>query len=169
MSAGVFSLNRGSAASFFMARSQAHRDPAKRRQQKSVDARRLIAIANCTTMTGVEVPQLIDALEAEGIRLTQASQQAGLDAAVPSCPGWTVRDLLTHLGGVHRWAAAVVGGGLPASDDATSALVGIGPDDAVLLDWYRDGHRRLVDTLRAAPADLDCFTFLPTPTPLTFW
>jgi uncharacterized protein (TIGR03083 family) len=120
-------------------------------------------------MTGVEVQQLIDVLEAEGIRLAQASQQASLDAAVPSCPGWTVRDLITHIGGVHRWAAAIVGGGLPESDDATNALVGTGPDDAVLLDWYRDGHRGLVETLRAAPADLACFTFLPAPTPLTFW
>lgn len=120
-------------------------------------------------MTGVEIHQLIDVLETEGIRLAQASQQAGLDAAVPSCPGWAVRDLVTHMGGVHRWAAAIVGGGLPESDDATSDLVGTGPDDAVLLDWYRDGHRALVETLRAAPHDLACYSFLPAPTPLAFW
>ena len=120
-------------------------------------------------MTGVEVQQLVDLLETEGIRLARASQKAGLDAVVPSCPGWTVRDLVTHMGGVHRWAAAIVGGGLPESDETTSDLVGAGPDNAVLLDWYRDGHRALVETLRAAPKDLACYTFLPAPTPLAFW
>lgn len=63
----------------------------------------------------------------------------------------------------------IVGGGLPESDSATSDLVGSGPDDAVLLDWYREGHRALVERLRAAPKELSCFTFLPAPTPLTFW
>src|SRR5450631_694808 len=169
MSAGVFSLNRGSAASFFMPRSQADRDPAKRRPQKSVDGQTLFTTTDCTTMTGVEIHQLIDVLQTEGIRLAHASQQTGLDAAVPSCPGWAVRDLVTHMGGVHRWAAAIVGGGLPESDETTSDLVGAGPDNAVLLDWYREGHRALVETLRAAPKDLACYTFLPAPTPLAFW
>lgn len=30
------------------------------------------------------------------------------DEAIPACPGWTARDLVTHLGTVHRWAAAIV-------------------------------------------------------------
>ena len=35
---------------------------------------------------------------------------AGLDAPVPTCPGWTVRDLVTHQGLIHRWATANVRG-----------------------------------------------------------
>ncbi len=37
--------------------------------------------------------------------------------------------------------------------------------------WYRDSHRLLVDTLDAAPADVECWTFhpAPCPSPLAFW
>jgi len=38
-----------------------------------------------------------------------------------------------------------------------------------LLPWFVEGHRALVETLCAAPADLDCATFLPAPSPLAFW
>jgi uncharacterized protein (TIGR03083 family) len=117
----------------------------------------------------LEIHEHIDRLAAEGARLMQAAGAGSLDAAVPPCPGWTVRELVTHVGGVHRWAAAIVGGALPSSDDATSERVGAGPDDALLLDWFHDGHRALVQTLRGAPSDLSCFTFLPAPSPLAFW
>jgi hypothetical protein len=30
-------------------------------------------------------------------RLVAAATSAGLEALVPSCPGWTVRDLLEHV------------------------------------------------------------------------
>ena len=35
---------------------------------------------------------------------------AGLDAPVPPCPGWTVRDLVLHVGLAHRWAVAILHG-----------------------------------------------------------
>jgi uncharacterized protein (TIGR03083 family) len=117
----------------------------------------------------LEIHEHIDRLAAEGAWLMQAAGAGPLDAAVPSCPGWTVRELVTHVGGVHRWAAAIVGGALPGPDEATSERVGAGPDDALLLDWLHDGHRALVQTLRDAPNDLACFTFLPAPSPLAFW
>lgn len=44
----------------------------------------------------------IDAVRREGGLL--ADSVADLEAAVPTCPGWTVRDLVRHQGEVHRWA-----------------------------------------------------------------
>ena len=43
------------------------------------------------------------------------------------------------------------------------------PDDGDLVAWYVAGHRALVDTLEAAPADLECWSFLAAPSPLAFW
>ncbi|HEY0871366.1 MAG TPA: maleylpyruvate isomerase family mycothiol-dependent enzyme [Acidothermaceae bacterium] len=117
----------------------------------------------------MEVAEHVDVLIAQGRALFDAARAASMDAVVPPCPGWTVRDLVTHVGGVHRWAAAIVGGALSDSDDATGGQVGKGPDDAQLLEWFRDGHRALVQTLQEAPSDLACFTFLPAPSPLAFW
>jgi uncharacterized protein (TIGR03083 family) len=42
-------------------------------------------------------------------------------------------------------------------------------DDGALVGWFREGHANLVKTLEAAPADLDCWSFLPAPSPLAFW
>ena len=54
------------------------------------------------------------------------------DGAVPSCcPQWTVRDLISHQGGIHRWATGYVEG--PRTEHADVDLdevVGAWPDDA---------------------------------------
>ncbi|MGP3927447.1 maleylpyruvate isomerase family mycothiol-dependent enzyme [Streptomyces sp. 8N616] len=114
----------------------------------------------------METEKLIEVLRAEGSLLADAAERAGTDAEVPTCPGWRVRDLLRHTGTVHRWATAFVAQGLtrPRRPDPEPEL-----DGAALLEWFRDGHRTLVDTLLAAPDDLECWAFLPAPSPLAFW
>ena len=103
--------------------------------------------------------------------MAAAAERAGLGAPVPSCPGWQVRDLLRHQGHVHRWAAGFVTGRLPdpVPEPSEAEILAADPPDAELLDWFRDGHAALVSALRAAPADLHCWTFLPAPSPLAFW
>jgi uncharacterized protein (TIGR03083 family) len=128
-----------------------------------------LAAGLAATMSAMGIDEHIDQLAVEGPRLADAAQSAGLAAAVPGCPGWQVRDLVTHVGGVHRWAASIVGGALADNDDVTGDRVGTGPADPLLIGWFRDGHRALVQTLRDAPGDLACFTFLPAPCPLAFW
>jgi uncharacterized protein (TIGR03083 family) len=119
----------------------------------------------------MDVPSLIDALRSEGQLLGDAAARAELTAPVPTCPGWTVRDLLLHIGGVHRWAATVVGQARPGPIDIDQPydIADELPTDDELLDWYRTGHAELVHTLTQAPPDLACWAFLPAPTPLAFW
>ncbi|MBT3152599.1 maleylpyruvate isomerase family mycothiol-dependent enzyme [Streptomyces sp. CHD11] len=97
-------------------------------------------------------------LDAEGQLLADAAQEAGMTASVPSCPGWEVRDLLRHTGVVHRWAAAFVADGHTAPRPMGEHPELDGPG---LVSWYRDSHRRLVDTLAGAAPGTQCFTFLP--------
>ena len=53
----------------------------------------------------MEIATHIDALRTQGeLMALAAGAGAGPDDPVPSCPEWTVRDLVRHLGGVHRWA-----------------------------------------------------------------
>ena len=117
----------------------------------------------------MEVGEHIGALDHEGRRLADVVSGTAWDAPVPSCPGWTLRDLVTHLGGVHRWAAAIVGGALSRSDRETHAGVGSGPPDAELLNWFRSGHADLVRTLQNADPAVAFWSFLPAPTPLASW
>jgi hypothetical protein len=56
----------------------------------------------------MEISALIKSLLLEGQLLAAAAEEAGPDAAVPTCPPWQVRHLLRHTGTVHRWATAFV-------------------------------------------------------------
>ncbi|NEA00319.1 maleylpyruvate isomerase family mycothiol-dependent enzyme, partial [Streptomyces sp. SID10116] len=114
----------------------------------------------------MEISEHIQIVADEGRLLARAAAEAGTDAKVPTCPDWQVRDLLRHVGMVHRWAAAFL-----AERRTSYQLGGELPDldgDA-LVEWFREGHAALVATLESAPPDVECWTFLPAPSPLAFW
>jgi uncharacterized protein (TIGR03083 family) len=82
----------------------------------------------------------------------------GLDVTVPWIPDWTARDLIGHLGTVHRWATAILAAGHaerpgPQTREAP-------PDDA-LLDWYAAGLSALVTTLRTTRPDAPAWHMSP--------
>lgn len=118
----------------------------------------------------MQVDRHIAALDAAGRRFVEVAAVAKLDAAVPPCPGWDLRELIRHLGGVHRWATRYVAEArLEVIDMDLEALVGGWPSDDELVAWFVAGHRELVEVLTAAPLDLDCFTFLAASSPLAMW
>ncbi len=96
---------------------------------------------------------------------------AGLDAPVPTCPGWTVRDLVVHLGVVHRWARAIMTGQDPRqARDAQVAHEAEAAAVADVLDWLDDGAAALLSTLAVAPDDLEVMFFLENaPAPRRAW
>ncbi|MFD6173058.1 maleylpyruvate isomerase family mycothiol-dependent enzyme [Streptomyces coeruleorubidus] len=114
----------------------------------------------------METAEFLQTLETEGRLLAAAAEEAGTDAKVPTCPEWHVRDLLRHTGAVHRWAASYV-----AEGHTERRPLGEVPDldGAELVAWYRDSHRLLVGTLADAAPDVECWFFLPAPSPLAFW
>ena len=118
-----------------------------------------------------DVAELIGCLQRDGERLAAAAGQAGFAAPVPACPGWQVRDLLKHLGYVHRWAAGYVRDQHKRWVDRLSEaeILAGGPSDEALAAWFRQGHAELVRVLAAAAPDTDCWTFLDAPSPVAFW
>jgi uncharacterized protein (TIGR03083 family) len=118
-----------------------------------------------------DVAAYISALRDEGERMAAAAERAGMGANVIACPGWTVGDLLRHTSYVHRWAAGFVAQRLkqPVAEPSEQEILAEGPGDGVVLDWFREGHAALVRTLAEADPDVDCWTFLPAPSPLAFW
>ena len=56
----------------------------------------------------MDVATHIEALRREGGFLASAVAVADPDDPVPTCPEWTVRDLVHHTGGVQRWATGYV-------------------------------------------------------------
>ncbi|GAA2827376.1 maleylpyruvate isomerase family mycothiol-dependent enzyme [Crossiella cryophila] len=100
------------------------------------------------------------------------TELAGADprAPVPSCPGWTLGDLVRHIGGGHRWAAEIIRtratGFLP--DDQVRKLDG---DDSrpLPLDWLVEGATELAEALRAAGPGLAVWTPLTSGGGTDFW
>jgi uncharacterized protein (TIGR03083 family) len=93
----------------------------------------------------VEHQERCDLLADEVERLASLLDGHSLDVPVPSCPGWSLGDLVEHLGTVHRWAERLV---------ATLAPERVGPEAMGLgapepsAPWLRAGGHRLVTTLR---------------------
>ena len=102
----------------------------------------------------------IQAVVEEGERfggLARELDDAGrLDVGVPWVPAWTARDLVRHLGTVHRWATAIV----TAGHDREAPDREEPPVDG-LVAWYAEGHGRLVRALRTVPPDAPAWHMSP--------
>lgn len=107
------------------------------------------------------------ALLRAGDTLRAEAAAAGLEAKVPTCPKWQVRDLVVHQGMVHRWAAAHLRGDRDHHTSDSRAEAAAAPD---LFEWFSTGLRALVDTWQATPEDAKALVFLKdAPPPRAFW
>ena len=80
-----------------------------------------------------------------------------LDVRVPSCPDWSLRDLVGHLTEVQRFWAAAVAAGPSERPPAVAA-----PDDALsagLLAQSAAATQELIAALRAAGPAMSCWTW----------
>ncbi|MFJ4536483.1 maleylpyruvate isomerase family mycothiol-dependent enzyme [Streptomyces tibetensis] len=79
---------------------------------------------------------------------------ADLSATVPTCPEWSLEDLVRHLGGALRWVELMVR--TRAAEEVPEERVpgAAGPEargDAVALDaWLAEAGKQVVTTLREA-------------------
>jgi len=125
----------------------------------------------------MEIARHVTAIEQEAQLFADAARRSGFDAAIPTCPGWDMRDLVRHLAEIHLWAAAQVSNRATKMwvDDLSELsaywpdLAVFWPNDDELIDWYLETNTNLARELTSAPADLECRTFLPAPSPLAMW
>ena len=96
-------------------------------------------------------------IETESAAAAATISPASLDARVPSCPDWSLTELIWHLGRVQRfWATTVHAGELDPEFPAEET----GPSDAKELDaWFRTSTRELLDALHAVPWDTPAWTW----------
>ncbi|SEF45231.1 TIGR03083 family protein [Thermomonospora echinospora] len=94
-----------------------------------------------------------DAAEAEIAAFAAAVREADPAAPVPTCPGWSVADLVLHLGRTHRWAHALVDRLSPGNlrhRDIDMDFPADRRDPAGYLPWFDAGAAALLGALRRA-------------------
>jgi uncharacterized protein (TIGR03083 family) len=89
-----------------------------------------------------------------------------LDTPVPSCPGWDVRTLVSHLGNVHRWADQLVRSG---STEAPQRQRFEPPEGDAIGAWLVDGAQAFVASCRAAGPDAPAWNWTGTNPRASFW
>ncbi len=98
----------------------------------------------------MEIGEHIRAVGQDAKLLTEAAEQSGLDANVPSCPGWDTRELLRHLGMIHLWAAGHITELHEGSWHTHDQLTEFWPDDG--LRGHRQRRRNLRGRVAIHPA-----------------
>lgn len=94
--------------------------------------------------------------------LARRADDAGAwDAPVPSCPGWSLRALVAHVGEVERWVLHALAHG---DGDAPAPRL---PDDAGLAAWLAESSQALLEAL-AVDAATAAWTIAP-PRTVGFW
>ncbi|MQY39325.1 hypothetical protein SRB17_73470 [Streptomyces sp. RB17] len=92
---------------------------------------------------------------------------ADLSATVPTCPDWSLEDLVRHMGGALRWVDALVRGRAQENIPEERITLAGGPGqrgDAGALDaWLAETGELVVGALREAGPDTKVWTWAGVP------
>lgn len=91
----------------------------------------------------------------------RADDERAWDVPVASCPGWTLRDLVAHVGGIERWVLHAIAEG---DGDRPAPRA---PADAGLAAWLAASAQALLEVL-AVDASTPAWTMAP-PRTVGFW
>ena len=98
--------------------------------------------------------ELLEAIRTEGAAIVTVLGSEGAPArAVPSCPGWDVEQLVSHLGRVHRWVTAMV------RVQSSERLAFPPRPERVDAHWFEEGVAELTAALEEAGPDVAMWTF----------
>jgi uncharacterized protein (TIGR03083 family) len=107
-------------------------------------------------------------IEASTEIMAEIVHGADLTRPVPTCPDWTLRQLATHVGRAHRWAAEIASTRSAEFIPFRQVPDGRIPDDPALhAPWLRAGAERVIQAVREAGSD-PVWTFAG-PRPASFW
>lgn len=118
--------------------------------------------------TGLSRERMLDAIEAQAglvrFALDGGTESVDLSAPVASCPGWTVHDLVAHLGTANWWGGANVRDSNPeARARGMRAVMESAPPategPAALAQWYADLAVAAIETYAEADPDAPAWTF----------
>ncbi|GHJ46303.1 hypothetical protein Cs7R123_36450 [Catellatospora sp. TT07R-123] len=110
----------------------------------------------------------LDSLRTDAAAFRTVAAEADLTATVPTCPDWTVLDLVQHLGGVYRWIRGFAGRGVTTAPDPASRRHDYPGADATLA-WFDDEFKALLELLEAVDPQMPAYNWAPQPKVAGFW
>ncbi len=114
-------------------------------------------------MATLGFPVLLELIDERSIAFRAAVASApSLEGQVPTCPEWTLRDLVLHLGGVRLfWAATVAAGPAddPPAEPASEGDSAEPRDRETLLAWSAESTEQLLSPPRESGPDRGCWTW----------
>lgn len=108
------------------------------------------------------------ALIAENAAFAELLRNADLSAPVPTCPGWTLDDLMRHLGREDRWCAQIVADNSGEFIDPQTISDSPPEDRDAMVRWLHAGPQALIDAVSQSGPDTPVWTFLG-PRPAAWW
>jgi uncharacterized protein (TIGR03083 family) len=119
-------------------------------------------------MPQLDADRYVAEIEASTAGLAEIVAEYDQSLPIPTCPEWTLRQLVTHVGRAHRWAAEITRTRSDAFIPFREVPDGKLPDDrAEQCAWLRAGAARIIDAAREAGSDL-VWSFTG-PAPAGFW
>ena len=101
------------------------------------------------------------ALIGQNQMLGELLRDADWSMPVPTCPGWTLLQLLRHVGRGDRWAAQIIADRADASLDPRLVRDGRPPADVPGgVRWLSESPRTLLAAVEAVGPDTEVSTFL---------
>ncbi|WNV86371.1 maleylpyruvate isomerase family mycothiol-dependent enzyme [Umezawaea sp. Da 62-37] len=109
----------------------------------------------------LEFPDLLRLIDERSTAFLAAVAAApSLDAMVPTCPEWTLFDLVEHMGtGRRSWAATVAAGPRATAKVEAEGAPAVPREREALLAWMAESTRQLLDALREAGPDRGCWVW----------
>ncbi|WP_405889345.1 maleylpyruvate isomerase family mycothiol-dependent enzyme [Streptomyces sp. NBC_00133] len=93
------------------------------------------------------------AVAAETARFVAVVDGADLAAPVPSCPGWTLADLVKHTGSVQRWFSVLLRGRIQEPPRSRDVDLRLPAHDDGWVDWLAAGAAEAADAFAATDPD----------------
>jgi uncharacterized protein (TIGR03083 family) len=91
------------------------------------------------------------------------------ETPVPSCPGWSMNQLLKHVGRGHRWSAQIIAERRLAELDPREVHGGKPPSDVDgAIDWLNQSAKAVIDAVDRVGPETRVWTFTG-PKPAGWW
>jgi uncharacterized protein (TIGR03083 family) len=106
----------------------------------------------------------IQAVRRESAMLAEAARK-NLAPTVPSCPDWSVSDLVWHVGGIHRHRIWLI----TEHPEGPSGFEIDRPKDDEIVDWFEKGAENLAHVLESHEPSEHVWTWFPSDQTVGFW